>query len=108
MSASQGLIICPSCKAEHTIVASAHRRTMTEGIEAVGLFCPSCQHWTHAFFETTEIIEKRKALKAVEERFKQAPKDKRDQRWQEFQTSKEAFKRLFEDTQKRLKRKYKM
>ena len=107
MTTTPGRIICPKCKAEHPLAAFVNRRTMAEGVEAVGLLCPTCDAWTHSFFETPEIVEKRAILKATEERFKQATKPRRDQRWQEFQTGKAVFKRLFEDTQKRLARKYK-
>jgi hypothetical protein len=106
LSAKQQAITCPHCKAEYPLARGLHERPLSEGLSDVGLLCPACQHFTHSYYETPAIAEQRAALLAKLELFQKTPAGKkREQRWVEYQTSKNAFGRMFAESQQRLKRK---
>lgn len=41
------------------------RRTISRDVVDVGILCPHCDHWTHSFYETTEVKRARAALNTV-------------------------------------------
>jgi hypothetical protein len=78
-------------------------RPIRDGVGAVGLLCPACNHWTHSYYETPEIASRRATLLATLELYQKTPAgQKRNKRWVEYQTAKSAFARLFEQEQQRL------
>lgn len=103
MSAKQQVITCPHCKAEYPLAKGLHERPLSEGLSDVGLLCPACQHFTHSYYETPTIAERRGALLGLLEAYQRTQTlADRAPAWAEYQAAKAAFARFFDDEQRRL------
>lgn len=83
-----------------------HERPLSEGLSEVGLLCPACECFTHSYYETPTIAEGRSALLSLLEAYQRTQTlANRAPAWAEYQRARTAFARIFDDEQKRLKRK---
>lgn len=99
-------IVCSNCKGEYPGAEGSRREERKGGIFELGYRCPHCGHWTHGCFLTPELMERWAKLEAQKQRFQQADSSVSTRLWDEYKKSRAAYSFQFDQTQKRLRRKY--
>ena len=56
---------CTQCKRSVKLERCTKQRKLSHDVTDVGILCPHCDHWTHSFYETTEVKRLRAQLNAV-------------------------------------------
>lgn len=56
---------CTQCKRAVKLERCTKQRKLNRDVVDVGILCPHCDHWTHSFYETTEVKRLRAQLNAV-------------------------------------------
>lgn len=96
------LIQCEECTAQVEAAQAQAIRPSGAGLVEHGLICPVCRAWTHAYFMTPALVELRQRL----ESFKSAVDAQRTPgAFTRYATARDAYRRHFEATQARAKRK---
>ena len=96
------LITCEECTAQVEAASAMAIRPAGGDVLEHGLVCPNCSHWVHAYFMTPTLATLRQRLEGLKVAI-----DARKTRgaWQNYATARDAYKRQFEATQRRLERK---
>lgn len=96
------LITCEECTAQVEAANAMAIRPAGGDVLEHGLVCPVCRNWVHAYFMTPTLTAQRQRLEALKGAI-----DERKTRgaWQNYATARDAYKRQFEATQRRLERK---
>lgn len=56
---------CTQCKRSVSLERCTKQRKLRHGVVDVGILCPHCDHWTHSFYETSQVKRLRAQLNAV-------------------------------------------
>ena len=86
---------CTQCKKAVKLERCTKQRKLAHGVTDVGILCPHCDHWTHSFYETTEIKRLRAQLNAVKGKAGATP--------EEVKTAQAFFEAGFKLEQERVK-----
>lgn len=87
---------CTQCKRSVKLERCMKRRSLSRDVVDIGILCPHCDHWTHSFYETTEVKRARAALNAVKAIVGVAP--------EEVKNAQVAFEIVFKAEQQRVKK----
>lgn len=95
--------LCPKCQAELTLRDVKTLQPADDIVEYV-LECPGCQQLTHVYFDTADLMLRRDKLSRLRDLWQASNRDAR--RWDNYAVAQAAYKRDFDATQKRLRRKF--
>lgn len=56
---------CTQCKRSVKLERCTKQRKLSRDVVDIGILCPHCDHWTHSFYETTEVKRLRAQLATV-------------------------------------------
>lgn len=101
----QQLVICKKCKHEFDLRANLQARQVGNDVQQVGVLCPNCDDFVHAYFETPDIVAARERLETAQQRYQASVASERDKRWTQYKFQQAAYRRTFDAEQQRWKRK---
>ncbi len=96
------LITCEECTAQVEAASAMAIRPAGGNVVEHGLVCPNCSAWVHSYYMTPALVALRQRLDALKVAI-----DARKSRgaWQNYATARDAYRRQFDATQRRLERK---
>lgn len=95
-------LTCQNCGQTFSAVEGAEIRTVRSKVFETGTCCPHCKTWTHAYFATPELDRAQRLLQAWLGRYNE---HKTDHNFQHLQFQQAAYRRLFNQIQRRERRK---
>ena len=98
-------ITCVNCKAEYSLKENLHTVPVTVAVFEYVIKCPSCELVTHAAFETPVIVEARNKLHKALDFYERGNAGQKAVRWQQYQTARDVFAKVYHEEQKRWKNK---
>lgn len=101
-------IVCSNCKGEYLSEGGSRREDRGKGLYELGYRCPHCDHWTHGCFLTPELMARWAKLEEQKTRFQNASSANSQRFWEEYKKSRQAYTFQFDQTQKRLRAKYRI
>lgn len=106
MTQPQQLITCTKCNHEFDLKANLQARQTGTDVQQVGVLCPNCDNFVHAYFETPNIVAARERLETARQRFQEAGASEQEKRrWTQYKFQQQAYQRTFDAEQQRWKRK---
>lgn len=97
-------VVCPNCHAANKLSGCLHKKPVNESLIDVGLLCPDCGTFTHAYWTNEDLEGRRERLQALNLIYKRGPTE---QRWQNYENMRNAFSQSFEDFQVTIDYKFK-
>lgn len=102
---TQQQVVCEKCNHEFDLRSNLQARQVGNAVQQVGVLCPNCDHFVHAYFETADIVAARQRLNTAQQRYQEAGASERDKRWTQYKFQQQAYQRAFDAEQQRWKRK---
>jgi hypothetical protein len=98
------VVLCAACRAECMTDQAITTRPVDvsgeAGVVEVGLACPHCGDWTHAYFETASVRRRRDALNRAVAVFQ---KQRTQSRLKAVRRAQRQYRAEFDETQARLR-----
>lgn len=91
-------ISCSNCGRSHGIEA-LQERTSSEDITDIGLECPRCGVWTHAYYRSHELEAAAEKLQEAKERFQRRRTPKA---WERYKSIQREYQQVFDELQERM------
>lgn len=105
---TQVKIACVNCKAVNpmeSLIAKRDAAAVGPGVEENGLQCPDCGYWTHSYYMTPALEERRERLEMLNRLYLL---NRTQGRWTTYDSARLAYTKEFERVQSTLEHKHKV
>lgn len=99
------MVTCKQCNAEFTLHEHVAGTPIGEGVVSYGVTCPACDAYSFIYYETPRIAGARLKLHQAMRQYNEAQGMRKILRQRDLITAQSAFKRVYDDEQRRWRRK---